>query len=95
MHRALGLALFISIGAAGTGRGQQLSPAGTGGVEALADALRRLGATKRVLVIGAHPDDENTQLLALLSRGMGVQTAYLSLSRGEGGQNHKDKSEQP
>jgi len=38
-------------------------------------------------MIGAHPDDEDTSLLAALSRGMGVETAYLSLSRGEGGQN--------
>lgn len=38
-------------------------------------------------MIGAHPDDEDTALLAALSRGMGVETAYLSLSRGEGGQN--------
>src|SRR3989442_1075464 len=38
-------------------------------------------------MIGAHPDDEDTQLLVLLSRGMGTQAAYLSLSRGEGGQN--------
>ncbi|HYX83153.1 MAG TPA: PIG-L family deacetylase, partial [Gemmatimonadales bacterium] len=34
-----------------------------------------------------HPDDEDTQLLVLLSRGMGAQVAYLSLTRGEGGQN--------
>lgn len=38
-------------------------------------------------MIGAHPDDEDTQLLVLLSRGMGAQAAYLSLTRGEGGQN--------
>jgi LmbE family N-acetylglucosaminyl deacetylase len=49
--------------------------------------LRRLDGVKRVLVIGAHPDDEDTSLLSALSRGMGVETAYLSLSRGEGGQN--------
>jgi len=49
--------------------------------------LRRLDGVKRVLMIGAHPDDEDTALLAALSRGMGVETAYLSLSRGEGGQN--------
>jgi LmbE family N-acetylglucosaminyl deacetylase len=49
--------------------------------------LRRLDGVKRVLMIGAHPDDEDTSLLAALSRGMGVETAYLSLSRGEGGQN--------
>jgi LmbE family N-acetylglucosaminyl deacetylase len=38
-------------------------------------------------MIGAHPDDEDTSLLAALSRRYGVQTAYLSLTRGEGGQN--------
>ena len=65
----------------------QLGPAGTGGVAALATTLRQLGSNKRVLMIGAHPDDEDTQLLVLLSRGMGAQAAYLSLTRGEGGQN--------
>ena len=65
----------------------QLAPAGTGGVAALATTLRQLGSNKRVLMVGAHPDDEDTQLLVLLSRGMGAQAAYLSLTRGEGGQN--------
>ncbi len=86
MRRALGLVLFLSIGAAGSGVGQ-MAPPGTGGVAALADLLEQLGANKRVLMIGAHPDDEDTQLLVLLSRGLGAQAAYLSLSRGEGGQN--------
>lgn len=66
---------------------QPLAPAGTGGIAALDRALRGLDQNKRVLVIGAHPDDEDTELLTLLSRGMGVDAAYLSLSRGEGGQN--------
>ena len=57
------------------------------GTTGIALLLRRLDGVKRVLVIGAHPDDEDTSLLAALSRGMGVETAYLSLSRGEGGQN--------
>ncbi len=65
----------------------QLAPAGTGGVAALANTLRQLGSNKRVLMVGAHPDDEDTQLLVLLSRGWGAQAAYLSLTRGEGGQN--------
>ncbi|MGE5800926.1 MAG: PIG-L family deacetylase, partial [Gemmatimonadota bacterium] len=65
----------------------QLAPAGTGGVAALATTLRQLGSNKRVLMVGAHPDDEDTQLLVLLSRGLGAQAAYLSLTRGEGGQN--------
>ncbi len=86
MRRAFGLALFLSIGAVGSGVGQ-MTPPGTGGVAALAGVLEQLGANKRVLVIGAHPDDEDTQLLVLLSRGLGAQAAYLSLTRGEGGQN--------
>jgi LmbE family N-acetylglucosaminyl deacetylase len=49
--------------------------------------LRQLDGEKRVLMIAAHPDDEDTSLLAALARGQGVRTAYLSLSRGEGGQN--------
>jgi len=65
----------------------QLAPAGTGGVAALTSTLRQLGSNKRVLMIGAHPDDEDTQLLVWLSRGIGAQAAYLSLTRGEGGQN--------
>jgi len=46
-----------------------------------------LGHTERVLMIGAHPDDEDTELLTLLVRGRGAEAAYLSLNRGEGGQN--------
>ena len=41
----------------------------------------------RVLWIAAHPDDEDTQLIAWLSRGGRAETAYLALNRGDGGQN--------
>jgi len=41
----------------------------------------------RVLWIAAHPDDEDTNLISWLARGRNVQTAYLSLTRGDGGQN--------
>jgi LmbE family N-acetylglucosaminyl deacetylase len=41
----------------------------------------------RVLCIGAHPDDEDTQLIAWLARGKSVEAAYMSLTRGDGGQN--------
>jgi LmbE family N-acetylglucosaminyl deacetylase len=41
----------------------------------------------RVLWIAAHPDDEDTQLITWLSRGGRAETAYLSLTRGDGGQN--------
>ncbi len=53
----------------------------------LALLLRGLGDDRRVLMIAAHPDDEDTALLAHLALGMGARTAYLSLTRGEGGQN--------
>lgn len=65
----------------------QLEPPSTGGIVALQQELRMLGHNKRVLMIGAHPDDEDTELLTLLVRGMGAEAAYLSLNRGEGGQN--------
>jgi LmbE family N-acetylglucosaminyl deacetylase len=50
-------------------------------------ALRKLGVVGSVLYVAAHPDDENTNLLAYLSKEMLVRTAYLSLTRGDGGQN--------
>ena len=50
-------------------------------------ALDRLRVTGSVLMIAAHPDDENTALISYLARGRSVRTAYLSLTRGEGGQN--------
>lgn len=65
----------------------QLAPPSTGGVPALMRELATLGHYERVLMIGAHPDDEDTELLTILSRGMGAEAAYLSLTRGEGGQN--------
>jgi LmbE family N-acetylglucosaminyl deacetylase len=63
-----------------------LEPATTGGLATLDRALAKLATHKRLLVIAAHPDDEDTALLTLVSRGMGGEAAYLSLSRGEGGQ---------
>jgi LmbE family N-acetylglucosaminyl deacetylase len=50
-------------------------------------ALDRLNVLGTALMIAAHPDDENTALLAYFARGRRMRTAYLSLTRGEGGQN--------
>src|ERR1700685_1666954 len=50
-------------------------------------ALEKLNVTGSVLMGAAHPDDENTALLSYFARGLKVRTAYLSLTRGEGGQN--------
>lgn len=49
--------------------------------------LRKLEVTTTVLYVAAHPDDENTRLITWMSREMGFRTAYVSLTRGEGGQN--------
>ena len=57
------------------------------GISGLKQALDRLDVVGSVLHTGAHPDDENSSLLAWLSRGQGARTAYLSTTRGEGGQN--------
>jgi LmbE family N-acetylglucosaminyl deacetylase len=59
---------------------------GTGAV-ATGLLLRQMDGVKRVLMIAAHPDDEDTSLLTTLSRGWGAETAYLALTRGDGGQN--------
>jgi LmbE family N-acetylglucosaminyl deacetylase len=50
-------------------------------------ALRRLPVTGRVLYVTAHPDDEHNGVLVRLSRGLGLRTGLLTLTRGEGGQN--------
>ncbi len=57
------------------------------GAMGLSQALKRLDVVASVLHTGAHPDDENSALLAWLARGQGVRTAYLSATRGEGGVN--------
>ena len=49
--------------------------------------LRSLANTGSVLYVAAHPDDENTQVITYLARDRGYRTAYLSLTRGDGGQN--------
>lgn len=53
----------------------------------IARELSSFATLGTVLHIAAHPDDENTQLITYLSRGRGYRTAYLSLTRGDGGQN--------
>ena len=49
--------------------------------------LQKLHSLKRVLYVAAHPDDENTRALAYFSLGEKAETAYFSLTRGDGGQN--------
>src|SRR5881398_4176640 len=50
-------------------------------------ALQKLNVLGRVLYLAAHPDDENTNLMAFWANGSLYETAYLSVTRGDGGQN--------
>ncbi|QQS33654.1 MAG: PIG-L family deacetylase [Acidobacteriota bacterium] len=65
----------------------QVRPVHDRGAAGLIKSLDRLNTSASVLMIGAHPDDEDTALLAYLARGLNARTAYLSLTRGDGGQN--------
>jgi LmbE family N-acetylglucosaminyl deacetylase len=53
----------------------------------LLNQLRRVSVLGTVLYVAAHPDDENTKLLASFANEAKFRTAYLSFTRGEGGQN--------
>ena len=50
-------------------------------------SIKKLDVLGSALYIAAHPDDENTAMLAYLANGRLVRTGYLALTRGEGGQN--------
>ena len=51
------------------------------------DHIKKLNFLGSVLYIAAHPDDENTRLISYFSNEKNARTAYLSLTRGDGGQN--------
>ncbi|HEX9737584.1 MAG TPA: PIG-L family deacetylase [Thermoanaerobaculia bacterium] len=90
LSRRAGAALVLAALAASTAalpERSPLEPASSGGLAALDRTLARLSTHRRLLVIAAHPDDEDTRLLTYVARGLGGEAAYLSLSRGEGGQN--------
>ena len=49
--------------------------------------LKKLNFLGSALYIAAHPDDENTRLISYLANDVKARTAYLSITRGDGGQN--------
>ena len=77
---AVGVCLLA--GFPGGSRAAELMPA-----SAILQQLQSFREMGSVLYIAAHPDDENTLLIACLARGRNYRTAYLSLTRGDGGQN--------
>ena len=66
------------------GNGQVAEPPPASAILQDLNGFREMGS---VLYVAAHPDDENNQLIAYLARGRNYRTAYLSLTRGDGGQN--------
>jgi LmbE family N-acetylglucosaminyl deacetylase len=65
----------------------QVRPVYDTGAAGMVQLLQRLQTTASVLHTGAHPDDEDSAFIARAARGDHARTAYLSLNRGEGGQN--------
>lgn len=65
----------------------QVRPLYDMGAGGLTQKLRRLQTTASAMHTGAHPDDEDSGLLAYLARHDQARTSYLALNRGEGGQN--------
>ncbi len=57
------------------------------GAAALWQSLQKLNTRASMMMVVAHPDDEDGGMLAYESRGLGVDTSLLTLTRGEGGQN--------
>src|SRR3954468_19275879 len=74
-------------GLAGLGTGGMGGPPEPMSGAAIQQELRSFGTVATVLHVAAHPDDENRALLAFLSRGRLYRTGYLSINRGDGGQN--------
>jgi LmbE family N-acetylglucosaminyl deacetylase len=54
---------------------------------AIYHSLQKLNFLGTALYVAAHPDDENTRLISYLSNNVKARTGYLSLTRGDGGQN--------
>ena len=49
--------------------------------------IKKLNFLGSVLYVAAHPDDENTSLISYMSNDVKARTAYLAMTRGDGGQN--------
>ncbi|MGZ3885227.1 MAG: PIG-L family deacetylase [Bacteroidia bacterium] len=81
MKRYSALLSFITVFFAKAQVGPQLS------ASEIMLAMKKLNTAGAVLYVAAHPDDENTRLLAYLARERHLRTGYLSITRGDGGQN--------
>jgi LmbE family N-acetylglucosaminyl deacetylase len=81
------VAVAISVALTWTHLDSQVRPIYDSGAAGLTHLLGRLHTTASALHTGAHPDDEDSAFIARTARGDHARVAYLSLTRGEGGQN--------
>src|SRR5262245_31959093 len=79
-------AMGMILGSIGDGRAQALAPRRTDAA-AIQLALKKLQFLGSALYVAAHPDDENTRLIAWLENGRLADTGYLAMTGGDGGQN--------
>ncbi len=77
----------LTLGTGGPASRAQVRSAYDLGALGLGQSLQRLQTTASAMHTGAHPDDEDSALLARLARGDHARVAYLAFNRGEGGQN--------
>ena len=88
MTRRLSVAVLAALLFAPSAARAQLRPVPQDeGASGLGLALRHLPTSGSVLYVTAHPDDENNGVLVLLNRVRGLDTALLTVTRGDGGQN--------
>src|SRR6185503_16300990 len=78
--------MAILLAGAGTGFASAQAPMRPDAAE-IQLALKKLRVLASVLYVAAHPDDENNELIAYLTKGRLADAAYLSVTRGDGGQN--------
>ncbi len=81
MRKLLFLLLFLVLSTAKAQPPQKLNSA------EIHQAIKKLNFLGSVLFVAAHPDDENTRLISYLSNEVHARTGYLSITRGDGGQN--------
>jgi len=83
----LAIALLAAVLYAGTPRADAIDIAPDRGAAGMSRWLRSLQTRASLLMVTAHPDDEDGGMLAFESRGLGARVGLLTLNRGEGGQN--------
>jgi LmbE family N-acetylglucosaminyl deacetylase len=81
------LALAVALAAAPAAAAAPFGPERPAPAGELLLKLRKLNVLGSVLYVAAHPDDENTAMIAAFAEGRLMRTAYLSVTRGDGGQN--------